>query len=123
MTLEEYFIYILFFPAFTAGPIDRIERFIKDLRSETPFSAENLGQAGSRLLLGSIKKFILADLLAMIALNATNAAQVHSAGWAWVLLYAYAFQIFFDFSGYTDIAIGLGGIMGIHLPENFNAPT
>ena len=122
VTLEEYFIYILFFPAFTAGPIDRIERFITDLRSDTPISAEKLGQAGSRLLLGTIKKFILADLLAMMALNATNATQVHSAGWAWVLLYAYAFQIFFDFSGYTDIAIGLGGIMGIRLPENFKRP-
>ena len=122
VTLEEFFIFILFFPAFTAGPIDRIERFLKDLRSETALSAENLGQAGSRLLLGTIKKFILADLLAMMALNATNAAQLHSAGWAWVLLYAYTFQIFFDFSGYTDIAIGLGGIMGVRLPENFKHP-
>ena len=122
VTLEEYFIYILFFPAFTAGPIDRIERFITDLRSATPFSAEKLGQAGVRLFLGMVKKFILADLLAMMALNAANATQVHSTGWAWVLLYAYAFQIFFDFSGYTDIAIGLAGMMGVRLPENFKRP-
>ena len=58
----------------------------------------------------------------MIALNATNALQVRAAGWAWVLLYAYAFQLYFDFSGYTDIAIGLGRLLGIKLPENFNAP-
>jgi alginate O-acetyltransferase complex protein AlgI len=122
VTLEEYFIYILFFPAFTAGPIDRIERFITDLRSDSPLSAEKLGQAGSRLFLGTVKKFIVADLLAMMALNTANAAQVHSTGWAWVLLYAYTFQIFFDFSGYTDIAIGLGGLMGVRLPENFRRP-
>ncbi|MEI9479159.1 MAG: hypothetical protein WCO26_21655, partial [Deltaproteobacteria bacterium] len=54
-----------------------------------------------RLVLGLFKKFAIADVLAMIALNPTNAFQVRFAGWAWVLLYAYAFQIYFDFSGYT----------------------
>lgn len=122
VTLEEYFIYMLFFPAFTAGPIDRIERFITDLRAETPLQPEEFGIASSRLLLGTVKKFILADMLAMMALNSANAAQVQSGGWAWVLLYAYSFQIYFDFSGYTDIAIGLAGIMGVHLPENFKRP-
>jgi D-alanyl-lipoteichoic acid acyltransferase DltB (MBOAT superfamily) len=47
---------------------------------------------------------------------------VRAAGWGWIILYAYALQIFFDFSGYTDIAIGLGRLMGFKLPENFNAP-
>jgi alginate O-acetyltransferase complex protein AlgI len=47
---------------------------------------------------------------------------VRASGWAWVLLYAFAFQIFLDFSGYTDIAIGVGRLMGFQLPENFNAP-
>jgi alginate O-acetyltransferase complex protein AlgI len=55
-------------------------------------------------------------------LNATNAAQVRSAGWAWVLLYAYTFQIFLDFSGYTDIAIAIGRLLGVRLPENFISP-
>jgi alginate O-acetyltransferase complex protein AlgI len=122
LTLEEYFIYILFFPAFTAGPIDRVERFITDLRASPPHSSEKLGQAWKRLFVGVVKKFILADLLAMMALNAANAEQIQSAGWAWVMLYAYSFQIFFDFSGYTDIAIGLAGMMGVRLPENFNRP-
>ena len=84
VTLEEYFIYILFFPAFTAGPIDRIERFITDLRSEVPHSAEKLGQACVRLLAGTVKKFVLADLLSMMALSGANAAQVHSTGWTWI---------------------------------------
>ena len=47
---------------------------------------------------------------------------MRTAGWTWLLVYAYALQIFFDFSGYTDIAIGLGRLLGIRLPENFNAP-
>jgi D-alanyl-lipoteichoic acid acyltransferase DltB (MBOAT superfamily) len=122
VSLEEYYIYVLFFPAFSAGPIDRLERFLKDLRNPVSPPAELLGEAGQRLITGVAKKFILADLLAMVALSEVNAAQVTTAGWTWVLLYAYAFQILFDFSGYTDIAIGLGGIMGIRLPENFNQP-
>ncbi len=122
VSLEEYFIYILFFPAFSAGPIDRLERFLKDLRNPVSPTAEQFTESGRRLVTGIAKKFILADLLAMVALNGINAAQVTAPGWMWVLLYAYAFQILFDFSGYTDIAIGLGGIMGIHLPENFNQP-
>jgi D-alanyl-lipoteichoic acid acyltransferase DltB (MBOAT superfamily) len=122
VSLSEYIIYIIFFPTLTAGPIDRIERFIGDLRRPLLLTADDLGEAGKRLIIGLFKKFAIADVLAMIALNATNALQVRSAGWAWVLLYAFAFQIYFDFSGYTDIAIGLGRLLGIKLPENFNAP-
>jgi D-alanyl-lipoteichoic acid acyltransferase DltB (MBOAT superfamily) len=122
MALDEYFIYMLFFPAISAGPIDRSERFIKDLRQPFIPSAEVLGAASKRLVIGLLKKFVIADLLAMIALNAVNAGQINSTGWAWVLVYAYAFQIFFDFSGYTDIAISMGLLIGIKLPENFNAP-
>lgn len=122
MALDEYFIFVLFFPAISAGPIDRSERFIKDLRTPMPPNAELLGGASQRLVIGLLKKFVVADLLAIIALNPTNAAQVQSAGWAWLVTVAYAFQIFFDFSGYTDIAIGLGLLMGVKLPENFNSP-
>jgi D-alanyl-lipoteichoic acid acyltransferase DltB (MBOAT superfamily) len=68
------------------------------------------------------RKFILADALALIALSGTNAQQVQTSGWLWVMLIAYAFQIFFDFAGYTDIAIGTGMLLGFQLPENFNQP-
>ena len=121
--LGEYITYVIFFPAFTAGPIDRIERFIKDLRQ--PFIGpgnDALLIAGQRLLVGLFKKFVVADALALIALNDTNALQVHATGWTWILLYAYAFQIYFDFSGYTDIALGVSRLLGIHLPENFSSP-
>lgn len=122
VSLAEYVTYVIFFPSLTAGPIDRIERFIQDLRHPVALGQEGGLAAGQRLVTGMFKKFVLADSLALIALNGTNAAQVRSAGWAWVLLYAYAFQIYLDFSGYTDIAIGIGRLMGIRLPENFNAP-
>ena len=121
-SLPEYLMYVIFFPAFTAGPIDRVGRFIQDLRRPSAANAEDFGLAGQRLAVGLFKKFVLADTLALIALNGTNASQVKSAGWLWIMVYAYAFQIYFDFSGYTDIAIGLGKLLGINLPENFNHP-
>ena len=122
VTLAEYISYGIFFPAFSAGPIDRIERFIKDLRRSFIPSNDDYLAAGQRLALGLFKKFVVADTLALIALNDVNALQVRTSGWAWILLYAYAFQIYFDFSGYTDIAIGTARLLGIQLPENFSAP-
>lgn len=122
VSLAEYVIYVIFFPALAAGPIDRIERFITELRRPPTPTAADFGLAGQRLALGLFKKFAVADTLSLISLNGVNALQVQSAGWGWVLLYAYAFQIYFDFSGYTDIAIGMGKLMGFNLPENFSAP-
>jgi D-alanyl-lipoteichoic acid acyltransferase DltB (MBOAT superfamily) len=122
VSLSEYVVYVVFFPTLSAGPIDRIERFVGDLRRPLSLTSEDYGEAGNRLVVGLFKKFAIADTLGLVALNATNATQVHTAGWAWLLLYAYAFQIYFDFSGYTDIAIGLGRLLGIKLPENFRSP-
>jgi alginate O-acetyltransferase complex protein AlgI len=121
--LAEYLTFVIFFPAFSAGPIDRIERFIQDVRRPmNKLGNDELLSAGQRLTVGLFKKFVVADALALIALNDTNALQVRTAGWTWILLYAYAFQIYFDFSGYTDIAIGISRLLGIGLPENFSAP-
>ena len=121
-TLAEYLIYVVFFPAFSSGPIDRLDRFLKDLRSPAPLDTAESGEAVRRLVLGLFKKFALADTLAIIALNPQVAGQITRPGWLWVMLYAYALQIYFDFSGYTDIALGTARVLGIRLPENFNNP-
>lgn len=119
LSLVEFITYIIFFPAFTAGPIDRVQRFTLDLRKLEPLA---IAPGGQRIIWGTFKKFAVADSLALIALNATNAGQVKTSLWLWALLYAYALRIYFDFSGYTDIAIGLGNLMGFNLPENFDRP-
>ena len=116
VSLQEYVTYIFFYPALTAGPIDRLERFTKDLRGPLRLTQDDWIFVARRLGLGLFKKFVLADSLALMALNAQNSSQVQSSGWAWILLYAYTLQIFLDFSGYTDIAIGLAGMVGIRLP-------
>lgn len=122
LTLREYVTYAIFFPAYTAGPIDRAERFLPDLQQVGGREPSRLVYGGMRIAVGIGKKFIIADSLAYFALSATKAEQAESTWALWVMLYAYALQIYFDFSGYTDIAIGIGQLFGIRLPENFNLP-
>lgn len=135
-SLGDFVTYAVFFPTITAGPIDRSQRFMGDLRKSTDqgdesstsarllsrVNTDHLTNGGQRILWGVFKKFVLADSLALIALDPRNAVQVEGALWTWVLLYAYALRLYFDFSGYTDIALGLGRLMGFRLPENFDRP-
>jgi D-alanyl-lipoteichoic acid acyltransferase DltB (MBOAT superfamily) len=122
VSLQEYITFILFYPALTAGPIDRLERFIKDLRAPFIWKNADWDFIVKRLTLGLLKKFILADSLALIALSPQNAHQIQAPTWAWILLYAYTLQIYLDFSGYTDLALALARLAGVQLPENFNQP-
>lgn len=125
LDLREYLTYVIFFPSFTAGPVDRAERFIKDFR-ELPhikgIDSERITTGSTRIAIGMFKKFVIADTIALFALDITTADQAVSTPMLWLLLYGYAFRLFFDFSGYTDIAIGIGILFGIQLPENFNRP-
>jgi D-alanyl-lipoteichoic acid acyltransferase DltB (MBOAT superfamily) len=125
LTLREYVTYVIFFPALASGPIDRAERFVSDVRAVSPTGGVNAEQfvcGGQRILSGMVKKFVIADTLALFTLDAVTAEQATSAGALWLLLYGYAFRLFFDFSGYTDIAIGIGMLFGVNLPENFDRP-
>jgi alginate O-acetyltransferase complex protein AlgI len=122
LSLAEFATYVVFFPSLAAGPIDRAERFAQDVRKEFALTQEEMLVGGQRIAIGLFKKFVVADTLALMALNDLLATQVRTTGWMWVILYAYAFQIYFDFSGYTDIAIGIARLAGIKLPENFAGP-
>lgn len=122
LSLPEFVTYVVFFPALAAGPIDRAERFTQDLRKDFSLTQNETLLGGQRIFLGLFKKFVIADTLALIALNDALATQVRTTGWMWMIVYAYAFQIYFDFSGYTDIAIGTARLTGIKLPENFASP-
>ena len=122
LSLPEFATYVVFFPSLSAGPIDRAERFAGDLRKEFALTQDETLQAGQRIVIGLFKKFVIANALALMALNDALATQVRYTGWMWIILYAYTFQIYFDFSGYTDIAIGIARLAGIKLPENFTSP-
>ncbi|HJX82474.1 MAG TPA: MBOAT family O-acyltransferase, partial [Candidatus Udaeobacter sp.] len=122
LTLPEFATYVVFFPSLSAGPIDRAERFAQDLRKDFALTQDETLLAGQRIAIGLFKKFVVADTLALIALNDALATQVRTTGWMWIILYACTFQIYFDFSGYTDIALGIARLVGIKLPENFASP-
>jgi alginate O-acetyltransferase complex protein AlgI len=125
--LSDLLSYALFLPAYVAGPIDRSQRFIADLSSPQNVSKPknrdvDITEGVKRIIVGLFSKFVLADSFALLALNPINALEIRSTFWSWVALYGYTLRIFFDFSGYTDIAIGAGKLLGITLPENFDSP-
>jgi len=125
LSLREYMTYLIFFPAYTAGPIDRAERFVKDYRAlsaGTVLTPSRTVEGVSRIFIGIFKKFVVADSLARFALSVQLANDAQTSAGMWVLLYAYAIRLWLDFSGYSDIAIGLGRLFGINLPENFDRP-
>ncbi len=92
-TLSEYVNYIIFFPSFTAGPIDRVEKFVHELRNPVALTEQDWVEAGRRFFIGLFKKFVIADSLALIAINDVFVQQVHSAGWMWLFLYMYSLRI------------------------------
>lgn len=120
VSLRDFVTYIVFFPALTAGPIDRIQHFQVQLEGEFQLGNQQLLAAGHRLAMGLFMKFVLADSLAFFALNGSIADQTQSTPWMWLLLIAYSLRIYFDFAGYTHIAIGIGMLFGVLLPENFD---
>jgi D-alanyl-lipoteichoic acid acyltransferase DltB (MBOAT superfamily) len=122
VSLRSYLGYLLYFPAFLAGPIDRIDHFQEEILSNKKPLIEDLLKAGELIAVGLSQKFILADSLAIISLNETLSATITSKFWMWLVVIVYAFRIYFDFNGYTNIALGISRIIGIQLPENFNRP-
>lgn len=116
-------LYISLFPQLIAGPIVRytdIEKQIDDRK----MTADGLSDGLERFFMGMGKKVVLADSMAVIADEAFLMCRNGSLGifFAWLGALAYTFQIFFDFSGYSDMAIGLGRMLGFTFPENFNYP-
>jgi alginate O-acetyltransferase complex protein AlgI len=114
--------YLLFFPKLISGPLMRYKPFLEQSNELDP-SFENIAGGIRRVFIGFIKRALIANQAALIANSVFNLVQPDIApAFAWLGLIAYTLQIYFDFSGYTDIAIGLGMMIGIQLPENFNFP-
>jgi len=114
--------YLVMFPKLVQGPITRFIQ-IKDDLLQPKFIPLRIMEGARRFVGGLAKKVILADSLS-IATNKIFAANFNEmgAGLAWFGLIAYTLQIYLDFSGYTDMAIGVGQMLGLKLPENFNFP-
>lgn len=117
--LSEYLVYILSFPQMIAGPIVRFIDVEKELRQRTVLDDDFLN-GFYRFALGLSKKVLIANTLASI--YPLDGSLDFSSPQALISILAYTFQIYFDFSGYSDMAIGLGMMMGFQFPENFKQP-
>jgi alginate O-acetyltransferase complex protein AlgI len=113
----------LFFPSMTAGPIPRTRKLLSQFAQPFPFTADDAGRAFLLIGVGLVKKLLIADYLANNLVGRIfDTPALYSSVEILVGIYAFALQLFFDFSGYTDIAMGAALLLGIQLPENFRQP-
>lgn len=114
-------LYISFFPQLVAGPIVRYNTIAAQIQNRT-VTLEKFSDGVHRFILGFAKKVIIANNVAIVAQEAFATGQNHSFLMFWLGAIAFTLQIFFDFSGYSDMAIGLGKMFGFTFEENFNYP-
>jgi len=119
----QFITYIAMFPQLIAGPIVRYHEIAEQLGDTQRDRLDDLAEGFPRFALGLAKKVVVADAIAPVA-NAAFTADPSQLDFrtAWLGAVAYTLQIYFDFSGYSDMAIGLGRMFGFRLPENFNRP-
>ncbi len=121
--LSDYGFFVSFFPQLVAGPIVRASQFIPQLYKEYSVSQAEFGMAIFMILKGLFKKLFIGDFIALNLIDRVFANPISYSGFENLMgLYGYSLQVYCDFSGYTDMAIGLALLMGFHLPKNFNSP-
>lgn len=117
-----YALYVMFYPQLVAGPIERPQQLLPQLRTSHAFDASEV-TAGLRLMLwGFFKKLVIADNLAAMVNPVYDHYEQQNGLTLLLATYFFAFQIYCDFSGYSDIAIGAARVMGIRLMKNFDVP-
>ena len=119
-----YALFVSFFPQLIAGPIVHHGEVIPQFkeRERARFNADNFAAGVSIFILGLFKKTVIADTFATWASGAFDGADALTFLEGWGATFSYTFQLYFDFSGYSDMAIGLGRMFNIRLPVNFNSP-
>lgn len=121
-SLLDYAIFITFYPRLVAGPIMRSKGFLPQLERGIHLDLDNLFEGVQLFLRGMLKKVVVADNLAVAVGQIYNAPSVFSPPSVWLAVTAYSVQILYDFWGYTDMARGVGRMLGFDLPLNFNLP-
>lgn len=115
-------LYVFFFPTFIAGPVERFQKFHPQTAANKPLDPSDINYGLFRIISGLFKKFIIADNLAPVIMPLLNSPQ-ESSRWLLILaIYGLAIQVYMDFSGYTDMALGVSRLFGYKIVENFNYP-
>ncbi len=117
-----YALFVSFFPQLVAGPIERPQNLLPQLKAEHKFSQDNLTQGFKIILAGFFKKVFIADQLATYVVAVYSNPSEATAPAIILATVMFTFQVYCDFSGYTDIAVGCARIMGVGLMQNFNLP-
>ena len=121
-SLLRFAFYVAFFPHLVAGPIVRARYFLHQLDEPIRLTHRELDSALFLIALGLFKKMVLADSLATLVVPPFEHPETATAVTAWLGLFSFTMQIFYDFSGYTDVAIGCAKLMGYRIPPNFRRP-
>lgn len=124
---HHYLLFVTYFPHLIAGPVLHHKQMITQFANPAMYEpkADNIAAGASIFMIGLIKKLVLADTLALFAnpvFHAADGGQALTFFEGWYGALSYTFQLYFDFSGYTDMAIGLSLMLGVTLPRNFNSP-
>ncbi len=117
-----YATFVMFFPQLVAGPIERPQNLLHQFREKHEFEYERVVSGLKRMAWGFFKKLVIADRLALYVNDVYGAPQQHTGLQLTIATVFFAYQIYCDFSGYSDIAIGSARVLGFRLMENFNRP-
>ena len=121
-SLLDYSVFVTFFPRLVAGPIMRASHFLPQLDRGIYFSRENFLRGAQYFGQGLVKKVVVADTIAMMTDQIYSIPWIFSSGTIWTGVLAFGLQVYFDFSGYSDMATGVARLFGFELPVNFNLP-
>lgn len=123
LDIADFSVFTLFFPTLVAGPIKRYQSFAPQVRAITLPPSDVVGLNIYRVIVGLAKKFIVADSMSVLTQPLLTPHQDPYGRLDYVVaILAYTAKIYFDFTGYSDIAIGVSGLLGIRIPENFDRP-
>lgn len=120
--LKDVALYLAFFPKITSGPVQKSEDFFRQIDSNRKVDWSNFSMGIQIFMFGLFKKIVLADRLSVFVNQVYDTPKCFGSCTVFLATIAYSFQIYFDFSGYSDMAIGIAKIIGINLPRNFNLP-
>lgn len=117
-----YALYVMYYPQLVAGPIERPQNILPQLKTFHPYNKDHVREGINRMLWGFFKKVVIADRIAMAVDQVYSHTDTSSSTALVIGAVLYAFQIYCDFSGYSDIGIGAAKVMNINLMENFSQP-